>query len=57
MRAPELVGRALEPGERALESASRVSGPVWRALMPAARGGQRETKRETERQNRMFPGM
>ena len=35
MRAPEPAGRALEPNEKTLESARRVSGPAGRALMPA----------------------
>ena len=32
------VGRALEPGEGALESAGRVSVPAGRALKPGERG-------------------
>ena len=32
------AGRASEPGERALETARRVSGLVGRALMPTERG-------------------
>ena len=41
MRAPEPAGRALDPGDRALESARRVSGPVGMALKRAPEPAER----------------
>ena len=41
MRAPEPAGRALEPSERTLDSARRVSGLAGRALMRALEPAER----------------
>ena len=41
MREPEPARRALDPGERALESARRVSGLAGRALMRALEPAER----------------